>query len=203
MSSSLPPTSTGPADGVLLALRAATRTHHDRIEHLLALDAPMPLARYATVLQGFHRFLSAWEPELRDALPARLHGWLADRERIGFVEKDLAFLGAQAAPAHTPVPPCLPERSVAAAFGSLYVIEGSALGGQVITPRLKRDLGLEPGRGASYFYGYGERTGAMWREFRQRAAAEIGDSPASQRVACRAAEQTFGALIATFEPVLS
>lgn len=197
------PSPAGTADGVLLELRSATRAHHDRIEQLLALDAPMPPARYAAVLLGFQRFLSAWEAELRDALPARLHGWLSDRGRLAFVDKDLAFLGhGGAAMAHAQVLPCLPERGVAAAFGSLYVIEGSALGGQVITPRLKRDMALEPGRGASYFHGYGERTGAMWREFRQRAATEIGDQPADRRVACRAATQTFDALIAAFEPLL-
>jgi heme oxygenase (biliverdin-IX-beta and delta-forming) len=190
-------------DGVLPELRAATRIQHDRIEQLLALDAPMPLARYAAILQGFQRFLLAWEAELRDALPARLQDWLAERSRLAFVAHDLAFLGAELPrPSWRAVPACLPERSVAAAFGSLYVIEGSALGGQVITPRLKRDLGLEPGRGASYFHGHGEGTGARWREFRQRAAAEIGDDAARRRMACRAAAQTFEALIHGFEEAL-
>ncbi len=199
----LSPPVAGTTNDVLQALRLATRTQHDRIEQLLALEGPMPLPRYATILVGFQRFLSAWEQELREALPAPLQGWLAARGRLAFVAQDLAFLGDEVPRlAPHPVPACLPERSVAAAFGSLYVIEGSALGGQVITPRLKRDLGLEPGRGASYFNGYGERTGAMWREFRQRAAAEVGDDAAAQRMACRAAVQTFDALIATFEPLL-
>lgn len=163
----------------------------------------MPLARYAAILLGFQRFLEAWEQELRGALPARLHGWLAARGRLGFVAQDLAFLARHLPHLPEPsVPRCLPEPGVAAAFGSLYVIEGSALGGQVITPRLRRDLGLEPGRGASYFHGFGERTGGMWREFRGLAAQEIGADPARQRQACRAAAQTFDALIATFEPLL-
>lgn len=191
-------------EGLLPELRVATRAQHDRIEQLLLLDAPMPLPRYGAILVGFERFLTAWERELREAMPARLHGWLAARERLGFVRQDLTFLGALVPrlPA-VAVPRCLPQRSAAAAFGSLYVIEGSALGGQVITPRLRRDLGLEPGRGASYFNGHGERTGAMWREFRLKAEAEIGDDAASRRQACCAATQTFEALIATFEPLLS
>lgn len=200
----LSPTATSPHDGVLPELRAATRLQHDRIEQLLLLDAPMPLPRYVAILQGFEHFLAAWQQELREAAPPSVQGWLAARERLGFVRQDLAFLGAQRAhlDAHV-VQRCLPERSVAAVFGSLYVIEGSALGGQVITPRLQRDLGLEPGRGASYFNGYGERTSAMWREFRLRAAAEIGDDAARRSQACRAAVQTFDALIAACEPLLS
>lgn len=194
---------TAAVEGVLPALRVATRTQHDRIEQLLALAAPMPPARYVAILQGFQRFLTAWEAELRDAMPTRLQGWLAARSRLGFVAQDLAFFGADepAPPAHV-VPRCLPDDGVAAAFGSLYVIEGSALGGQVITPRLERDLGLVPGGGASYFHGFGDRTGGMWREFRLLAEQEIGTDPARRREACRSAEQTFQALIATFEPLL-
>lgn len=189
--------------GVLAELRAATRTQHDRIEQVLALDAPMPLPRYAAILLGFRRFLTGWEQELREALPARLQGWLAERSRLGFVAQDLAFLAAELPRQPEPATPrCLPLPHVAAAFGSLYVIEGSALGGQVITPRLKRDLGLEPARGASYFNGFGEHTGAMWREFRQLAAAEIGDDPARRRLACQAAVQTFDTLTATLEGLL-
>lgn len=192
------------AEGLLPELRAATRTHHDRIERLLALDGPMPLARYATLLAGFERFLAQWEPEVRAALPVRLHGWLAARGRLGFIAQDLAFLAPHLpALAVGAAPRCLPAPTLAAAFGSLYVIEGSALGGQVVTPRLQREMGLLPGRGASYFHGFGDGTGALWREFRLLAAAEVGDSPAQRREACRAAAQTFEALIATFEPLLA
>lgn len=192
-----------PHEGVLPALRAATRVQHDRIEQLLALDAPMPLARYAAVLLGFQRFLVAWESELQDVLPSRLHAWLRGRSRVRWLAKDLAFLAAVQLPVgqHASLP-CLPVRSVAAAFGSLYVIEGSALGGQVIVPRLQRDLGLTPDGGASYFYGFGERTGGMWREFRLLAEVEIGGDPVDRREACQAAEQTFAALIASLEGVL-
>lgn len=180
-------------------LRAATRMQHDRIERLLALDTPMALPRYAAIVAGFHHFLQGWEAELHAALPARLHDWLDARRRAGLAARDLAFLGV----APLPAPPgrCLPECSLPAAFGSLYVIEGSALGGRVITPRLQHHLGLEPGRGASYFHGYGEDTGAMWRDFRQRAVAEVGDDAAARRVACGAAQATFQALLDRFQPL--
>lgn len=179
-------------------MRAATRSHHERIERLLGLNQPMALNRYGAIVGGFHSFLAAWEPRLREALPPRLHEWLGQRGRAAFAAADMAFLGMPPS-LPTPVPDCLAEPGLPAAFGSMYVIEGSALGGQVITPWLKRDLGLEPGRGASYFHGHGDRTGAMWRDFRQRATAEVGDNEAGRLAACRAAERTFDALIATFE----
>ncbi|TXD71199.1 biliverdin-producing heme oxygenase, partial [Mitsuaria sp. TWR114] len=88
-----------------------------------------------------------------------------------------------------------------AAFGSLYVLEGSALGGQVLTPMLLARHGLTPERGAAYFHGFGERTGAMWREFRQLADAQAGANETDRDAACHAAVQTFQALIETFASV--
>ena len=194
----------GLADAVMAQLRAATRTHHQRIEQLLALDAPMPLSRYAAILQGFQSLLTGLEAELREALPVGMHGWLAARSRLGFLAQDLAWLG-RAVPPSLPGAGlrCLPQAGVPSAFGALYVIEGSALGGQVIVPRLQRDMGLEPGRGASYFHGFGDRTGSMWREFRQRAGEAIGSGAMDRQQACRAAGQTFDALTSAFEKALS
>lgn len=198
------PPAAGLVDAAIGEMRAATRPHHQRIEQLLALDAPMPLPRYTAILQGFQRFLGAWEAELHQALPEAMQDWLTARSRLALLHEDLAWLGAahQASPAGA-VPRCLPDNGLPSAFGSLYVIEGSALGGQVITPRLQRDLGLAPGRGASYFHGHGERTAGMWREFRQLAGEAIGTDAGRRQQACRAAGQTFEVLISTFEPLLA
>jgi len=51
-------------------------------------------------------------------------------------------------------------------LGSIYVLEGSTLGGQLIQPHLQQTLGLERGQGSSYFVGYGRQTAAMWQSFR-------------------------------------
>jgi heme oxygenase len=198
----MPPPSPDP---LLAALRGATRERHARIESLLRLDAPMPLARYGAILRGFHEFLARWEAAVHAALPERLQGWFDARRRGSFTAQDLAWLGTPSSPPRAEdarrAVDGLPLAGLAALFGSMYVIEGSALGGQVIAPRLERELGLAPGRGASYFHGYGEHTGAMWREFRQRAAAEVGCGAEAVDAACRAAERTFDALLDTFAPI--
>lgn len=195
-----------PAEALMTELRSSTRMLHDDIEVLLALEGPMELARYEAIIGGFHGFLNQWEKDLLAVLPPPLHGWLAERRRAHFAADDLAYLASLGLPARSreaPAKPALPDASLASVFGSLYVIEGSALGGQVITPRLQRDMGLEPGRGASYFHGYGQRTGAMWREFRQKAVEEVGNDPAALRAASDAAKATFTALIQTFRPLLA
>jgi heme oxygenase len=51
------------------------------------------------------------------------------------------------------------------AFGCLYVMEGSTLGGKIIYNILKKQLGLSDSAGASFFYGYGPATGEKWKTF--------------------------------------
>jgi heme oxygenase len=50
-------------------------------------------------------------------------------------------------------------------FGCLYVLEGSALGGQVISKRVKQALGLGPATGGAYFHGLGRQTASHWSDF--------------------------------------
>jgi heme oxygenase len=50
-------------------------------------------------------------------------------------------------------------------FGCLYVLEGSALGGRVISKQVKQTLGLGPATGGAYFHGLGRQTARHWSEF--------------------------------------
>jgi heme oxygenase len=73
---------------------------------------------------------------------------------------------AAGAPANLPLCGDLPDVShVSSAFGCLYVIEGSTLGGQIISRHLRARLNVTPQAGGLFFHGYGEETGAMWKAF--------------------------------------
>jgi heme oxygenase len=50
-------------------------------------------------------------------------------------------------------------------LGYLYVMEGSTLGGQVITKMLKNQLQITPDQGGRFFHGYGDKTKIMWNDF--------------------------------------
>ncbi|HEY0821188.1 MAG TPA: biliverdin-producing heme oxygenase [Rhizobacter sp.] len=184
-------------------LRDKTRLEHARIEHLLRLTQPMSEARYAAIVSGFHEFLRRWEPRLAAALPQHLRDWAARRKRSAFAAEDLRHVrgvrGTKEASTAERAVRSLPLASPAAALGSMYVIEGSALGGQVITPLLQQHLGLTPLTGASYFHGHGPATGAMWRDFREVIAREIGEDHGAAREACQEAQRTFAALCEMFE----
>ncbi|WP_159473635.1 biliverdin-producing heme oxygenase [Dyadobacter sp. 3J3] len=55
--------------------------------------------------------------------------------------------------------------SVSDALGAMYVIEGSTLGGKILYKHMNQVLGLNEQNGASYFYGYGQQTGLLWKSF--------------------------------------
>src|SRR5881392_2253679 len=80
------------SDTTLAELRLMTRADHDRLQRILRLDAPMPLARYATILCGFDAFLRVWEPRIHAALPERLQSWFRARWRGGFASADVEWL---------------------------------------------------------------------------------------------------------------
>lgn len=176
-----------PAD-VVAVLRSATRTHHERIDHLMDLRRMGERAHYGRVLQVFAAFLAAWEPAVVAALPEPWRAWLQARSRRPFLQHDLDQLGLSA-----PAPAALPSfANGEAAWGSVYVMEGSALGGQVMGRRLAQ-AGLHARSGAAYFHGWGEATADLWRETRGVLAAQLAD-PAALEQACDGARSTFDTL---------
>lgn len=154
-------------------------------------------AHYARVLQVFHAFLSAWEPAVAAVLPPARGAWLQARSRRRFLQQDLQVLGT---PLPQPTAHLPPLPNAAAGWGSAYVMEGSALGGQVITRNLAQ-AGLHSGNGAAYFHGWGEATGPMWREFRGVLESELA-CPAALDDACTAACRTFDTLTRLLESAL-
>ena len=192
-------------DTVLNELRLTTRPEHERIEAMLRLDEPMTLERYAAVIAGFDAFARAWEPRVQAALPERLQHWFRARWRGGLASADLEWLRDVAGIVPAPADPAAVARlrlaDLPELLGSIYVIEGSALGGQVIVPHLKATLGLGAGHGASWFHGFGGEAATMWRDFRVLVALEIGESSKATVRACKSAKRTFGALIEIFAPL--
>jgi heme oxygenase len=151
-------------------------------------------AHYVRVLQAFDGFLAAWEASVTSALPRRWAAWLQARSRRPFLLQDLQWLGAGPRGQDIELPSLA---TPAAAWGSIYVMEGSALGGQVIT-RVLAGEGIHPHNGAAYFHGWGEATGAHWREVRELLERELAE-PRALAQACDAARGTFDTLSALLE----
>ncbi|MBC5783589.1 biliverdin-producing heme oxygenase [Ramlibacter sp. USB13] len=185
-----------PPGDALAALRGATRAHHDRVDRLVDLPRMQDRDHYTRVLQVLDAFLAGWEPVVAAALGARWQPWLQARSRRAFLRQDLRELGAAPdAPARMPA-----LAGGAAAWGSVYVMEGSALGGQFIARHLSH-TGAEGRSAGSYFRGWGEATGGMWRDVRGLLAQEL-DTPERIAQACDAARETFDTLAHLLEGTL-
>ncbi len=142
------------------AVRSQTAAAHRALEALplmCAVSAGDPSnIDYLDYLAAQLALHAPLEAALRPWLPVR---WQESRlEKSQWLRGDLRSLGASgddiaAAP--------IDIASEAEALGTLYVLEGATLGLQTVRRR------IGPGRvGASRFLlGYGEATGASWREF--------------------------------------
>lgn len=162
-------------------LRRDTADAHARLEAELDLLRDLTPARITRVLRRFAGFHAGWEPAVARLLdePAL---W-EPRRRLPALRHDLARLGASPPVEAWPVPAWLGDR--AAAWGSLYVMEGSTLGGQVIG-RALCEVGID---GLRYFDGRGREAGPLWRELRRR----LDLLPDADPVVA-AADRTFDAL---------
>jgi heme oxygenase len=190
---------------LLSRLREETRFAHQQLEgriDLLERDWSLPF--YRVFLQKFYGFYAAIEE------PIFAHSqWEATGLEVGkrlktrFLKSDLEFLGlSNDAIANLPLCANAPLASTfPEALGCAYVLEGSTLGGQVITRHLQRELGVGPGSGGTFFASYGVAVGPMWREF-----IEVLDTYSldeiQQNAAIHSANATFRAFDAWLQDVL-
>ncbi len=176
-----PPDGGAPPPALSERLRRDTAHAHAALEAELDLLRDLSRPRLVRVLRGFAGFHAGWEPAVGRLLDDP--GLWEPRRRLPALHADLARLGAARPEAAWPAPGWLNGR--AAAWGSLYVMEGSTLGGQLIG-RAVRAAGVD---GLRYFDGRGGEAGPLWRELRRRLDAE----PDADAVSA-AAVATFDAL---------
>jgi heme oxygenase len=114
------------------------------------------------------------------------------RAKTGWLASDLAFLGFTGADiGRLPKAGDLPfVETVADVLGVAYVVEGATLGGQIILPNIKRNLGLSEYAGGRFFASYGQDVGRQWRGFVEALECLGRHPPAADRIE-RAALQTF------------
>ena len=171
-------------------LRSATGDAHAALERALdLLQPPLRRERFASVLEGFLVFHRAWEPRVAALLDD--DALLVPRRRVALIERDLEALGSQAPASGRRAFDLGYLQSASAAWGSLYVLEGSTLGGQVISKAL-RGAPWAPEGGLAYFNPFGRRTAAMWAMF--RTALEASSPELDAEVAARGACATFQTL---------
>jgi heme oxygenase (biliverdin-IX-beta and delta-forming) len=149
---------------VHIRLKSATADLHVEVESALSLDRiTKSLAGYSEAIGIIYLVFDRAYKELSSidfqSLQIDLGSIMRRRDWL------VADLHALASPLPPPQSLGFELLTSGHGFGCLYVLEGSALGGQVISKRVKRTLGLGPGTGGAYFHGLGRQTASHWFDF--------------------------------------
>ena len=176
-------------------LKTSTAENHRIVEEsgLMApiLNRTITKESYARILKKFYGFFHPLEitintfSELTDYLPdfserRKSEALIDDLKKIE-LQHEIEFSLCNNLPTLT---------HLSHAFGCLYVMEGSTLGGKMISRILNDTLNIDEASGAKFFTGYGPATGTKWNTFREalsKYSAETNDD----ELVVEAANDTF------------
>ncbi len=182
-------------------LRLATAAVHERLHHVpvFAALAAGQLDRdaYGGLLARLHGFHDPFEAAVAQAAPPGLQP--AQWRRAHLLRSDMAALGrSDAAIAELPRHPApgIPW-SPAHAMGSLYVMEGSTLGGRQLARRLDHLLPASDTAGRTFLLAGTGTDHVRWRDF-CAALDACGADPAPRAEMVAGAIATFSCLEAWF-----
>jgi len=137
---------------------------------LLGLVKPAyPVWKYQRLLHAYFHLYGFLERQIMHALEQHACTFnYSERQKLPWLNRDLAFYELTPELRSTYLDQTVTLKmplSVSQLFGTLYVVEGSTLGGQIISRLLNTHMGLTQDTGAAFFHGYGARTSAMWQSF--------------------------------------
>jgi heme oxygenase len=173
-------------------LRQETEADHHNVERTVPLmHQGLNIVEYVQCLQRIYGVVIAWEERAAEIAPEWLQPSLLARLRSPLLERDLAWFGVTEKDDRRPT---LPEmNNLPNLFGTMYVMEGSTLGGQLIARHVEEAFHLSEGQGNSYFRGHGSQTGPMWKEFCEMLKLRIPDEQTDAVViSAKAMFSTFG-----------
>ena len=139
-------------------LKTGTRSQHDSLEKGLDLmRGDLSLNEYSEILIKFHGFYEHLSRSISNSrIQLKLDHLREDLQYLNVPKDKLKkFSASEEFRPHTE----------ASKLGVRYVIEGSTLGGLVLTKHFSKKFDLCPSKGVTFFNGYGEETLPMWREF--------------------------------------
>lgn len=157
-------------------LKQNTADYHDAAEKLFnsekIFNKTFTLEDYKKIIHTNYLMLLHSEDKifsrLSDKYSEKLQ--LNDRKKLSLIEKDIESLSLK----NQTVSYDLEFDNEHEAFGAMYVIEGSTLGGNVIAKQLSKTEGFDE-VSFNFFGCYQERTGAMWKNFKEVLDTEIAE----------------------------
>jgi heme oxygenase len=182
---------------LLEILKVKTQPLHDRIEQSLNLFERVRTPHdHLAILEKHYGFLKPIEFRLAQIPEVVSVFDFEQRLKIPMLLKDFEYFELRESQiAQIPICPLTQLSApfdLSVAVGVLYVLEGSTLGGRIITEQFSQRLGLTAQQGLRFYASYGDQLGPMWRNF--RAGVEMLDHKEAL-----ASETTVNSAISTFE----
>lgn len=158
---------------VLSRLRSETRDLHELVEenplHRAIVEGTVTLESYLSLLKRMYRIHHCFEywTGSRKEWPEFQFDF-GEHRHLSQLDLDLAALGSAISRSclSTAILP-LQDAGFPFLLGYFYVLEGSSLGGQILSRLLAQHLGLTPEHGGAYFHSYGSLVGERWRSTQQ------------------------------------
>lgn len=149
-------------------LRAKTAGSHQKLEDQpiskSIMNPTVSKEQYIQYLDLMHNLVKDAEenifPQLSEIITDFEH-----RKKAHLLENDFAFLNFKKENINEKPLSLNTSNSIPFNLGIMYVIEGSSLGGRFILKNIQKALGYNENGGATYFEGYGNRTGSTWKTF--------------------------------------
>jgi heme oxygenase len=170
-------------------LKEQTLVEHMALEELIVpqIKVIQSIDDYAQLLNLFYGFNKPVEDAIHSIIDSSILPDISRRQKADLLLEDLKALGYTKQPSDFAAIPSL--HSIEQAFGALYVLEGSTLGGKSITQLLlKTNAGLQTHQ-MRFFNAYGKETGSLWMSFLSR--LNTFNKEEQQAVIIEAARETF------------
>lgn len=179
---------------IINSIKTATAENHRNLESSALM---LPISEnnltknsYINILKTFYGYFSPLEnliskkSELQHYLPD-----FHDRRKSQLILRDLSFFDQT----DSDIEICkdIPHvKNLSQAFGCVYVMEGSTLGGQYISRSIAKQLSLQRGEGVEFFSGYKGDTGKKWKAF-QEALVGYCETSNDEEIIIKSANETF------------
>jgi heme oxygenase len=171
-------------------LKELTKASHQSLERKMVshMRSIKNVDDYATFLSVFYSFFGGMEQLIDQHLDQTNFTDYNRRRKAGMLADDLISLtGATCPLASISDLPVITNNLQS--IGAMYVMEGSTLGGQIISKMIAKQLGVADPVGMSYFNGYGDQTLTMWNKFKQDIDGPYNDI--QQKEIIKSANDTF------------
>lgn len=172
-------------------LKEATLYNHQQTEKILVAKMRNMVSKqdYVALLSDFYAYFGGIECQIAHFIDTSNLADYLERRKTAAIADDINALGGTV-PLKAEGNNLPKIDNHLQAFGALYVIEGSTLGGEIISKMVKQHLQIDDNSGLSFFNSYGVETHQMWAKFKL-ILNDIANTPLDEDTIIQAANETF------------